>query len=460
MIDAKAVVEMFSLRVSSTKIGYDGFSSRNWRRRHEYRLGRRTMLSQEQNDLLTHVAKGTPGGDLLRRYWQPVALEEELPPGGPPKAVRILGEDLVVFRNQAGRPGSLGLHCPHRKADLSYGRIEAGGLRCVYHGWLYGLDGRCLQQPGEPAGSDFKDKIRHTAYPCRDVPGLILAYLGPGEPPALPPFPFFLATREKVWTKKFYHECNYLQGNEGNIDPQHVSFLHQIGNDSRDNHDYFKVDGAPTINVSETPWGLYIETARSIGADKKYVRTTNFIMPNISSFVGGLLVHPDVESPEANTGYSVNWHVPIDDTTHWKFVIKYRGSGPIDVKLQEMDMCQGLDADYRMHRNKRNRYLQDRNEMATSTFIGMGSNFYDHDHWVVESQGEIFDRTTENLGTTDRAIVLMRRQLLRAIDDVRQGRDPLLVRRDGDDYKLDGFFTGSKIESVALAEQKPTVAAK
>jgi phthalate 4,5-dioxygenase oxygenase subunit len=111
---------------------------------------------------------------------------------------------------------------------LSYGRIEDGGLRCVYRGWLFGLDGRCLHQPGEPARSDFRDKICHTAYPCREVPELILAYLSPGAPPVLPPFAFFSPPREQVWTKKFHHECNYLQGNEGNIDPQHLSILHQI----------------------------------------------------------------------------------------------------------------------------------------------------------------------------------------------------------------------------------------
>jgi phthalate 4,5-dioxygenase len=414
------------------------------------------MLSQEQNDQLTRAAKGTPGGDLLRRYWQPVALEEELPPGAPPKPVRVMGEDLVLFRDEAGRPGLLGLRCAHRKADLSYGRIEGGGLRCVYHGWLFGMDGRCLDQPGERAGSDFKNRIRHTAYPCRDVPGLILGYLGPGEPPALPPFPFFSAPREQVWTKKFYHECNYLQGNEGNIDPQHLSILHRVNMDTRLSYARrLEADLAPTITVFEKPWGLRIDTARSTGPGETYVRTGNFIMPNLSSFVGGPLVRPEIESPEANTGYSVNWHVPIDDGTHWKFAINYRSSGPVDVELQEMMMCRDLDPDYRLRRNRRNRYLQDRNEMQTSTFIGMGGNFYDHDHWAVESQGEIVDRTTENLGTTDRAIVLMRRQLLRAIEDVKLGHDPLLVRRAVDDYAIDEFFTGSKVEHAVLVGQEP-----
>src|SRR5579884_2567691 len=136
------------------------------------------MLTKEQNELLTRTGPGTPGGALLRRYWQPVALAEELPPDGPPLPVRVLGEDLVLFRDEYGRLGLLGLHCSHRGADLSYGRIEHGGLRCLYHGWLFDVQGRCLEQPGEPAGSTFKERIRHPAYPCREIGGLILAYLG------------------------------------------------------------------------------------------------------------------------------------------------------------------------------------------------------------------------------------------------------------------------------------------
>src|SRR5918911_3181130 len=119
------------------------------------------MLTKEENDLLTQVGPGTPGGDLLRRYWQPAALSEEIPPGGAPIPVRLLGEDLVLFRDEDGKPGLLGLHCAHRGADLSYGRLEDGGLRCLYHGWLFNRDGRCLEQPGEPAGSQVYKKVRH-----------------------------------------------------------------------------------------------------------------------------------------------------------------------------------------------------------------------------------------------------------------------------------------------------------
>src|SRR5712692_7912671 len=154
------------------------------------------MLTPAQHELIAQAGPGTPGGELMRRYGQPAALSEELPLGGAPLPIRLLGENLVMFRDpstgsgQAGRPGLLGLHCAHRGADLSYGRLEDGGIRCIYHGWLYDIDGRCLEQPGEPAGSAFHEKIRHTAYPCLERAGVIFAYLGPGKPPEFPDYEF------------------------------------------------------------------------------------------------------------------------------------------------------------------------------------------------------------------------------------------------------------------------------
>src|SRR5919202_294131 len=165
------------------------------------------MLTKEENDLLTQTGPGTPCGDLMRRYWQPVALSEELPPGGAPLPVQILSEELVLFRDEAGVPALLGLHCPHRGADLSYGRLEDGGLRCLYHGWLYDGAGRCLEQPGEPAGSQFRTKVRHTAYPCQEAGGLILAYLGPAPAPLLPAYDFLDTTDPYRLVIKLRQNC-------------------------------------------------------------------------------------------------------------------------------------------------------------------------------------------------------------------------------------------------------------
>src|SRR5581483_2369220 len=151
----------------------------------------RTMLTKEENDLLTRTGPGTPCGDFMRRYWQPVALAEELEPDGPPVAARLLGEDLVVYRDLQGRLGVLGRWCSHRGTDLRYGSVEEAGLRCGYHGWLYNHAGRCLEQPLEPPDSTLKDEIQHKAYPCQEHAGIIFAYLGPGEPPLMPSYEFF-----------------------------------------------------------------------------------------------------------------------------------------------------------------------------------------------------------------------------------------------------------------------------
>src|SRR5215467_8562628 len=253
------------------------------------------MISAEENNLLTQIGPGTPCGGLLRRYWQPVALAEELPEGGAPLKVQILGEELVLFRDDQGRPGLLGLHCSHRGTDLSYGRVEDGGLRCLYHGWVYDICGRVLEQPGEPGGGANRGEIRHRAHPCQELGGVIFTYRGPGEPPLLPNYDFLTAPEEYRTVTKVLQQCNYLQANEGNIDPVHLSFLHQYlqdakpplrrivaGTNDTDNA-LLKKDIAPNIEVEITDYGLRIYTTRDASPGQCYFRVTNFIMPNLSA---------------------------------------------------------------------------------------------------------------------------------------------------------------------------------
>jgi len=168
------------------------------------------MITQEENNLLTQIGRGTPCGDLMRCYWQVVALTEELPAGGAPLNAKILGEELVLFRDDQGRPGLLGLHCSHRGADLSYGRVEDGGLRCIYHGWLYDIHGRVLDQPGEPGGGAHRDEICHLAYPCQEKGGVIFAYLGRGEPPLLPNYEFLNVPEGYRTATESFQGCNHL----------------------------------------------------------------------------------------------------------------------------------------------------------------------------------------------------------------------------------------------------------
>jgi phthalate 4,5-dioxygenase len=388
------------------------------------------MLTREQNALLTQTGPGTPGGELLRRYWQPVALAEELPPGGAPLPVRLLGEDLVLFRDEQGRPGLLGLHCPHRGADLSYGRLEDGGLRCLYHGWLFNVAGRCLDQPGEPAGSTFKDRVRQAAYPCQEVGGVVFAYLGPGEPPLLPAYEPFAVPDAHRFVNKIYQDCSYLQGNEGNIDPAHVSFLHRqlrvrdpraIPGSRSSGDVLYNRDVRPTLETEETDYGLRVFSVRDLGAEGTYVRITNFVMPNLSAIVGN--------QGRVGAGYSIHWHVPIDDTHHWRYEITFARSAPLDKEALRAEIAAELTPDRRLVRNAANRYGQDRAAMQDENYTGMGLYFPAHDAFATESQGPIQDRTREHLGYTDKVITAARLMLLRAIQDVQDSRDPPHVVR-------------------------------
>lgn len=374
------------------------------------------MLTREMNELLTRVGPGTACGELMRRYWQPAALSEELPPGGAPISVRLLGEDLVLFRDHSGDPGLLGIHCSHRGADLSYGRVEDGGLRRIYHGWLYDREGRCLEQPGEPAGSTFHEKIRHRAYPCLEAGGLILTYMGPGDPPLLPAYPFLQAPDDRRFTGKLYQECNYLQANEGNYDPIHPRFLHVHAESAGWRAHNSGVELAATVEAEETDYGMRLYTVHR-GGDRNWVRATNFILPNLSAFPGG-----------SNDGYSVNWHVAIDDEHHWKYVIVFRCDQPLDHRAVLGERSE-FEPGYRLVRNGANRYLQPREEMKSLSFAGLGKGFQAQDALATESQGPIQNRTQEHLVYTDKPIVLARLVLLKAIQAVQEGKDPPHVLR-------------------------------
>ncbi|CAN0121280.1 unnamed protein product [Chrysoparadoxa australica] len=186
------------------------------------------MISQELNDQLTRVNPGQPAGEVLRRYWQPAALSDELAGPRPVVPVTLLGEQLVLFRDNDGALGLIGRHCPHRGADLCYGRREDNGLRCPFHGWHFDRTGQCVEQPGEPEGSRMHEQIRTAAYPVVEKNGIIFAYLGPGDPPPFPNFDCFRAPGTHVFAFKGLWECNWLQAMEVGIDPAHASFLHRF----------------------------------------------------------------------------------------------------------------------------------------------------------------------------------------------------------------------------------------
>ncbi len=377
-------------------------------------------------DVLTRTGPGTQGGDLLRRYWQPAALIEELPPGGAPVALKMFGEELVLFRDDEGKPGLLGLHCAHRGADLSYGRVEDGGLRCIYHGWLYDRSGRCLEQPGEPAGSTFHERIRQTSYPCIERSGVIWTYLGPGEPPLFPNYEFLTVPDENVFAVKLFHDCNWMQGNEGNIDLIHLSFLHhnaQRDLSSKPGQANGRLSGggaAPHREKVEgelTDYGLKVCKVRDCGDEQNFYMCT-YIYPAAFCF----------SSETANRGYSVNWHVPIDDTHHWKFTFLHNREQTLDKDRIRRGRL-AMDAEYKPLRNRANRYQQDRSTMLAESYSGIGLVFQAQDMCVTES-APIQDRSQEHLSSQDGPLVVSRKLLLKGLKDVAEGRDPPGVLRD------------------------------
>jgi phenylpropionate dioxygenase-like ring-hydroxylating dioxygenase large terminal subunit len=417
------------------------------------------MLSAQDNERLTRVGPGTPMGQLMRAYWQPVGLLSELPSGGAPMPVRVLGEDLVLFRDDAGRPGLLGLHCSHRGADLSYGRVEDGGLRCLYHGWLYDIDGRCLDQPAEPATSRFKEKICHLAYPCVERAGLVFAYLGPGEPPLLPEYEFLQLPESQTAIHRAYVGCNWLQKKEGNLDPAHLSFLHrffegsenlsepdeQLFDEEEEHRARMREDSRPAIEVERAPWGMRIYAIRNAGPDDKFVKITNFVLPDVSTHSIGL-----------SDGYNVLWHVPIDDVSTWEFDLVFAktppGDGPAGDEWRERKETwthpNWLDGEHKTVRNRENRYLQDRDEMVR-TYTGMGFTHFVHDAFATEGMGPIADRTTESLGYSDRPIIAMRRILLDALDA--QDRGPEEVPHVVRDHAANDFPEVQSVERLIPA---------
>lgn len=381
-------------------------------------------MDSKEKELLTNTDPGTPCGNLMRRYWQPAALAEELPVGGAPLPVRLLGEDLVLFRDDQGRPGLLGLHCSHRGADLSYGRVEDGGLRCIYHGWLYDIFGSCLDQPGEPGGGKPEQRaaIRHPAYPCQQQGGVIFAYLGPDEPPLLPNYEFLTVPDSQRYVGKVFQECNYLQGNEGNLDPIHNNLLHHpnqnLGHTGVKKYQVFRggrgpVPGLQTVDAEVTDLGVRICDMTSLGEDKKNLRIYHFVMPNLTVFPGPL---------QGRGGYSARWHVAIDNIHHWRYeFIFHREGSPSESVVRGSSTDVGPD--YKPLQNHANRYLQDRKSMKTESYSGI-AGFGSQDSCTLEGVGPIQDRTQEHLVSSDRVILAERKMLLKAVRDVQEGKNP------------------------------------
>jgi phthalate 4,5-dioxygenase oxygenase subunit len=387
------------------------------------------MLTHDENELLCRVEGDAPMGRIARRHWIPACLVEEVTePDGAPVAVRLLGEDLVAFRDSDGKVGLLDRHCPHRRASLVFGRNEECGLRCLYHGWKMDTEGRILEMSSEPAGSPMKEKVMHKAYPTVEWGGVVWTYMGPKETqPEFRPPPWAPHGETKVSIAKIVVPCNWAQILEGAIDSAHSSSLHssdmvpaRVGSAKATATNWLRpsTDKAPRLQVQRTDYGFrYAALRRPItdSANNDYVRVTVFVAPFT------VLIPP-------NDSYNVaNVNVPIDDT-HTAFHFIGWSDDPASLPDTETwrrflgaQIDVDLDPQYGMLRNVGNRFWQDRQAMKAGNFTGIrGIPNQDIAMWV--TMGPIANRTRDLLGASDLAIVEFRRQMVEAAKAFGEGK--------------------------------------
>jgi phthalate 4,5-dioxygenase len=365
------------------------------------------MLSAEENELLTRVGPGTGAGEMIRRYWIPALLCEELPkPDGKPVRVRLLGEDLVAFRDSQGRIGLLDEHCPHRRASLALGVNEDCGIRCLYHGWKFGVDGACLDTPTEPMNSHLQSRIRAKAYPTREAGGVVWAYMGPADKqPRFPEFEWLAMPATHCVPFKVLEDCNYAQAVEGTIDSAHAGVLHREVPWSQEGKYPHERDLRPKLEVEQTPYGMRYGAVRQTGEAHSHVRITQVVLPFYT------FIPPDGAGPRKHRRLT-NAFVPRDDYSTWHVQWFFDPTQPIDKAFRIEEGGHWVDEHYRKLRNLDNWYLQDRNMMKTRNMSGI-QGILTQDHAVSETQGPILDRTKEHLGHSDAAVVVWRRQMLR-----------------------------------------------
>ena len=344
---------------------------------------------------LTRAGPGTPCGEYLRRYWQPVAYVREL---ASPLRVRILGEDLVVFRDRGGRIGVLHLHCAHRGTSLEFGIPVERGLRCCYHGWVYDVDGRCLETPGEPAGSRLCERVWQGAYPTHEFAGLVFAYMGPSE--RRPAFPLYDSYEVPGHTlmpaARFTLPCNWLQIKDNSMDPVHTAFLHALSS----GYQFTEAFGAvPELDWQLTEAGMVYIATRRVG-DLVWVRVCDYMPPNVHQFTRE--IEEASEAKPASRPIIIRWAVPNDDTLTTNF------------ELAQIDPAWGLTP-----------------EQVAQPGFGQSDDRpyaerqrYPADFDAQSSQRPIAVHALEHLASTDRGVIMLRKIVRDGIRAVARGEDP------------------------------------
>src|SRR5262247_4140232 len=391
------------------------------------------MLSREDNELLCKVGPGTPTGDLLRQYWIPALMTSELPErDGAPVRVRLLGENLIAFRATSGKVGLIQNHCPHRGASLFFGRNEEEGIRCVYHGWKFDSEGACVDMAKEPAESNFKSKVRATAYPCVERGDVIWTYMGPRQTtPPLPDLEPNMLPRGEYTIQKVLRECNWFQGLEGDIDTSHLGFLHlgavKPEQTAPGSFDYYNVaDRAPKYEVADTEFGTSYGAYRPADAESYYWRIAHFLFPFFTMIPTGIL----------GVQVLVRAWVPVDDghLMFWSIgaprsrqgAARAGGANGLTAAGRSVASAGSRAGDFeflpdttdwlgkfRLTQHKDNDYLIDREAQKTHSFTGI-AGIHQQDQAVTESMGPIYDRSQEHLGTSDAMVIRTRRRVIAA----------------------------------------------
>ena len=404
------------------------------------------MLTADQNATLTRTGPSTPMGDVFRRYWQPALLSRELPaPDSPPLRLRLLGEEFIAFRDSNGKVGIVEPRCPHRGADLFFGRNEDCGVRCVYHGWKFDAAGNCVDMPNVTAevAARLRPKAGIRALETAEAGDIVWAWFGEQPPPALPDFEFAAVPPAHRFVSKKLQQCNWAQACEGGLDTAHFSYLHAgIGDDGRGKVGLHEVgrpprkpgdnepprlarfrwlveDGAPRFRVLRHAAGMLLCAARTADDDRLYWRMTQFLMPNHSLAPGNF--------PE-DTSLANTW-LPIDDTSCWIFCYAWHPDRPISAEERARlsagsGIFAAVDDNFVPLRRRENDYLIDREAQRQRSFTGI-SGISEQDQAIADSQGLIADRTRELLCQTDLGVVRFREEMLNAAKAVADGSVPL-----------------------------------
>ena len=434
------------------------------------------MLPKDKNELLCRVEGNAAMGQLLRRYWMPIAASRDLAAGGAPKRVRLFGEDLAAWRAPDGGLGLIDEFCPHRGASMVLARNEDCGLRCIYHGWVMSADGKVTETPAEPPESKMHERVRFAHYRIREAGGLVWAYLGPAEEePPLPDLEFTRLREEQVHILRAREHANWAQCLEGAIDSAHSNYLHsngirastQVGTVTEHGKGEHlsrpSNDGAPQLDVETMPYGFRYAAIRKPIRDaekNKYVRVTLFVVPN-----GSMI-------PAAKGWGSMQFFVPVDDHHTMFYYIVWKRDGAIDGEtLKKYNANMGLhvgtdlDENFVSIRQRDNTWMQNRAAMARGdSYSGIhGINM--EDIAVHESMGPIYDRTKEHLGASDLAVIHFRRQMIEAAEAFAQsGKTPRDLRAAFDYSRLrtgEGMVPHSERWQVVMEDEAPKpIAAK